>query len=250
MMPSRLYRAEQDARFRRMLGFSVFIHLLLLGFIIFSSNLPSPKWTFGPVYSVQLVSVSDQLFKGAASSSFSREILKPQTAPSAIILRKPVETTAAVPLKKAEVLKKQSPSVERALDEIRNKVQAAPKTLPATGNQAVQTDTKQSDQAAGQADTSQRLDSYYAEIWAKVRGQWSMPQGILPQGNIETVINAKILRNGTVVDVSFERKSGNRYFDDSAIRALKKASPLPQLPSWVRGNSIEIGIRFRSAEFR
>jgi len=249
MMPSRLCRAGHDTRFHRMLGFSAFIHLLLLGFIIFSANLPAPKWTFGPVYSVQLVSVSDQLLKGTASSSFSREILRPQPAPSAIILRKPVETTPAIPLKKAEVLKKQTSSVERALDEIRNKVQSEPKAAPAASNQRAQADNSHADQA-GQADAGLRLDSYYTEIWAKIRGQWSMPQGILPQGNIETVINAKILRNGTVVDVGFERKSGNRYFDDSAIRAIKKASPLPPLPSWVRGANIEIGIRFRSAEFR
>jgi colicin import membrane protein len=247
MISPRWHRAghDGDIRFRRMLGLSAVVHLMLLAFFIYSTNVPAPKWTFGPVYSVQLVSLSDKILRGTASSSISREILQPRPAPPAIILRKPVETTAAVPLKKTEVQKKQSPAVEKAMDAIRDKVQAAPKPPPAASAQAVQTDGQ-----AGQADAGRRMDPYYAEIWSRIRGQWSLPQEILPKGNVETVINARILRNGAVVGVDFEKRSGNRYFDESAVRAIKKASPLPPLPPWIRDDSIEIGIRFRSAEFR
>jgi len=247
MISSRFHRAGPDggARFGRMLGFSVFIHLILLSLFVFSTNVPAPKWTFGPVHTVQLVSLSDRMLKGTAVSSLSREILQPQPAPSAIILRKPVETTAAVPLKREEVLKKPAGSIEKALAAIRDSVKSTPKPPPVADKQVAQAEGQ-----AGQADVGQRMDPYYAEIWARIRGQWSMPQGILPKGDVETVINVRILRNGAVVDVGFEKKSGNRYFDDSAVRALKKASPLPPLPSWIRGNDIEIGFRFRSDELR
>jgi colicin import membrane protein len=247
MISSRFHRAGPDggARFGRMLGFSVFIHLVLLSFFIFSMKGSAPRWTFGPVHTVQLVSLSDRMLKGTTVSSLSREILQPQSAPSAIILRKPVETTAAVPLKREEVLKKPADSLEKALAAIRDRVQSTPKPPPAADKQAVQAEGQ-----AGQADAGQRMDPYYAEIWARIRGQWSLPQGILPKGNVETIINARILRSGAVVDIGFEKRSGNRYFDDSAVRALKKASPLPPLPSWIRGNDIEIGFRFRSDELR
>ncbi|MFH1080031.1 MAG: TonB family protein [Pseudomonadota bacterium] len=253
MISSRFHRAGPDGgdRFGRMLGFSVFIHLILLSFFVFSTSVPSPKWTFGPVHTVQLVSLSDRMSTGTAVSSLSREILRPQPAPSAIILRKPVETRAAVPLKREEVLKKPADSIEKALAAIRDRVQSVSKPPPAAGKQAAQAEGQAAGRAdAGQADTGQRMDPYYAEIWARIRGQWSLPQGILPKGNVETVINVRILRNGAVVDVGFEKRSGNGYFDDSAIRAVKKASPLPPLPSWIRGNDIEIGIRFRSDELR
>jgi len=247
MISSRFHRAGPDggARFGRMLGFSVFIHLILLSLFVFSTNVPAPKWTFGPVHTVQLVSLSDRMLKGTAVSSLSREILQPQPAPSAIILRKPVETTAAVPLKREEVLKKPAGSIEKALAAIRDSVKSTPKPPPVADKQVAQAEGQ-----AGQADVGQRMDPYYAEIWARIRGQWSMPQGILPKGDVETIINVRILRNGAVVDIGFEKKSGNRYFDDSAVRALKKASPLPPLPSWIRGNDIEIGFRFRSDELR
>jgi hypothetical protein len=48
---------DGDIRFRRMLGLSAVVHLMLLAFFIYSTNVPAPKWTFGPVYSVQLVSL-------------------------------------------------------------------------------------------------------------------------------------------------------------------------------------------------
>ena len=91
---------------------------------------------------------------------------------------------------------------------------------------------------------------YYATIWARIKSQWVLPQGILPRENIEAVIDMKILRNGTVKDLSFEKRSGNRYFDETAIKAIKKASPLPPLPEWIRDNTMEIGIRFHSSEFK
>jgi TonB family protein len=50
--------------------------------------------------------------------------------------------------------------------------------------------------------------------------------------------------------MSFEKRSGNRFFDDSTLRAVKKSSPFPPLPSWIMDSSIEIGIRFHSAELR
>lgn len=247
MIPSRLHRAgyDGDVRFRRMLGYSVFLHVILISFLILSTNLPAPKWTFGPVYSIQLVSLSDQMLRGTPSSSLSREILQPRPASPVIILRKPVETATVVPLKKADVQPKQNASVEKAMDRLKNKIQATPTPLPATNSHAVQTEGQ-----AAQANADQRLDPYYTEIWSKIRRQWSLPQGILPKGNVETVINVKILRNGAVMEVGFEKRSGNRYFDDSALRAVRKASPLPPLPAWIRGNSIEIGIRFHSAEFQ
>jgi TonB family protein len=72
----------------------------------------------------------------------------------------------------------------------------------------------------------------------------------LPRENIEAIIQVQILRNGTIANVSFEKRSGNRYFDESALKAIKKASPLPPFPAWMRDSSIDVGIRFYSAEFR
>ena len=77
-----------------------------------------------------------------------------------------------------------------------------------------------------------------------------MPQALMPKENIETIIDVKISRSGALENMGFEKRSGNRYFDDSALRAVKKSSPFPPLPYWIMDKSIEIGIRFHSEELR
>lgn len=48
--------------------------------------------------------------------------------------------------------------------------------------------------------------------------------------NIEVRILIKILKNGEIRDIVYETRSGNRYLDQSAKRAIQRASPLPPLP--------------------
>jgi TonB family protein len=67
---------------------------------------------------------------------------------------------------------------------------------------------------------------------------------------LETVIDVTILRNGAVTEVNFEKRSGNRFFDESALKAIRKASPFPPLPAWVGEASLGVGIRFHSSELR
>ena len=77
-----------------------------------------------------------------------------------------------------------------------------------------------------------------------------MPQSLMPEKDITTIIDVRISRSGALEYVDFEKRSGNRYFDDSALRAVKKSSPFPPLPYWIMDKRIEIGIRFHSAELR
>ena len=48
--------------------------------------------------------------------------------------------------------------------------------------------------------------------------------------NLEVRILIKILRSGEIRDIIYETRSGNRYLDESAKKAIKKTNPLPQLP--------------------
>jgi colicin import membrane protein/protein TonB len=42
----------------------------------------------------------------------------------------------------------------------------------------------------------------------------------------------------------YEKRSGNVLFDDMAWRAIYKAEPFPPFPSEIKGDTLEIGIRF------
>jgi TonB family protein len=230
-------RGDNDISMNSMIFISLLIHTIVLSVIFFAPSLPSPRWTFGPVYSVNLVSLSEVLQDRRAQSAISREINQTIPAEHATILKKRPDTVPALPIKRLDSQRKQVSSVDRAIEDIRKKANTG---INQPGP-ASQTDNAQS---------NAKMNAYYSLIWSRIRGKWTLPQGILPRENIEATIQAKILRNGTVVDLSFEKRSGNRYFDESAMKAIKKASPFPPLPDSIRDNNIEVGIRFHSMEFR
>lgn len=249
-----LPRLNSDGRgsglsLNRMIGLSLFFHIIALALLVFSPSLPAPKWTFGPVYSVQLVNVQDLSLKGGPATALSREVARPTPAPRPIVLKRPVNTIKSVPIRSVDVQKPQSAHLEKAMAAIRKKVQASGQAAaPAAASAGAKSAPASS--AQGGAEMDQRMASYYAAVWAKIKGQWSLPKDILSKESLEAVVQARILRSGAVGDVSFEKRSGNRFFDDSAMKAVRKASPLPPLPEWIRDSSIEIGIRFHSSDFR
>jgi TonB family protein len=59
-----------------------------------------------------------------------------------------------------------------------------------------------------------------------------------------TLLSLKIARSGELKQVVFEKRSGNARFDESALRAIKKAAPFPPLPEGLAGEFLELGIRF------
>jgi TonB family protein len=90
-----------------------------------------------------------------------------------------------------------------------------------------------------------KLNEYYSLIWEKIKKEWTLPEDI-PKGktNLETVIVIMIERDGKIQKTWFEKRSGNKLYDQMAMRAIKKAEPLPSLPKEISENTFEIGIRF------
>jgi len=90
-----------------------------------------------------------------------------------------------------------------------------------------------------------KLDEYYTTIWEKIKKEWALP-GDLTKGkaSLETIIIIVIDRDGKIQKSWFEKKSGNALYDQSTMRAIKKADPLPPIPKEFSDNTFEIGIRF------
>jgi colicin import membrane protein len=270
--------ADQAVRERRagvrlngMILVSLLFHCVALALLFFSPSFPSPKLTFGPVYTVSLVSSPATALeqKKSSSSALMKELMKAER-PEAV-LKKQVEPAQAIPIRSLETPKRQDldvekAKIERAKEDIRKKVastaaagkQPAAKDVPerpATTETTGKPDkTEKGEKRAGgasqpgDAEMDAQMRSYYASIWSRIKGVWALPQGILPGEVLETVIDVTILRSGAVAEVTFEKKSGNRYFDESALKAVRKASPLPPLPAWISDSSIAVGIRFHSLQ--
>jgi colicin import membrane protein len=252
-------RAERErdggGRLNGMILLSLLIHAVVLFLLFFSPSFPSPKLTFGPVYTVSLVNFSAAMPERASATAPAKELM--QASRPEAVLKKRLEPEQAIPIRSLESRKKpEKPdqTLEKAMAEIRKRAAAtpaAPKTAePATPASQEAKAPSASQPPAGDAELNAKMRAYYAMIWSRIKGKWALPQGILPGEQLETVIDVTILRSGAVMEANFEKRSGNRYFDESALKAIRKAAPFPPLPAWVGERSLDVGIRFHSSELR
>jgi TonB family protein len=86
---------------------------------------------------------------------------------------------------------------------------------------------------------------YYAEVWDAIRRQWALPKTLVNAKDLEAILVIVVRRDGRILDIQFEKRSGNSLFDDSVVRAVQKANPLPRFPEIYSPPREEIGVRFR-----
>lgn len=86
---------------------------------------------------------------------------------------------------------------------------------------------------------------YYTEVWAAIKRQWVLPKSLIHAQGLEAVVIIVVRRDGKIEKMQFEKKSGNPLFDDSVLRAIQKADPLPKFPDIYSPPRDEIGVRFR-----
>lgn len=128
--------------------------------------------------------------------------------------------------------------IESAIEELRRKAEAEEKP-------EVKEDVAQVSPKPSRAVIDLKLRTYYNTIWQRIKGEWILPPSLLEESeDIETVIVIKVQRDGGIVESWFEKKSGSLAYDESAMRAIKKANPLPPFPQELDEDFLEIGVRF------
>jgi len=105
--------------------------------------------------------------------------------------------------------------------------------------------------AAGTARVSPEILAYARALDEKVRSNWTVTE--LAQkdaGKLMVQVRITIEKDGKVSNVYMEKNSQNQYFNDSVLRAIQKASPLPIPPEQLRGGEdhYEVGFRFYGGE--
>ena len=172
---------------------------------------------------------------------------------------------APKPLEVKRSLKKKTYNVSKVIDKAIAKIaKQAPQSRSRSVLKAIDQLKKQAKESAGgvatrgaaqKAGMSRRslelLDIYNAEIWHQIQKNWAFSKE-MAKGNteLEAVIIVKIMRNGEIRDLWFEKKCGNTYFDNSALKAVKKSDPLPPLPAGFIGSFYEVGFRFNLSELK
>ncbi|MCX7635370.1 MAG: TonB C-terminal domain-containing protein [Syntrophales bacterium] len=210
---------------------SLGVHLVVLLGTGLLPMVTSPKLTFGPVYSVRLVSMPAGILQATPSATLAQEVLA-APSPAAVALKKSGEIPKATPITKTQT-PTHTAKVDAAVERMRKHVTSLPTTPTVGGSQATTGDDN-------------RMAAYYAAVWSRIKGAWTLPKGIVTGKMGEAIVHARIMRDGSLADVTLEKRSGNATFDASALRAVRKAAPLPPLPAWFSGGSLEVGIRFHA----
>jgi TonB family protein len=92
-------------------------------------------------------------------------------------------------------------------------------------------------------------DRYYSMVWAKVKDEWKIPKDVEKEMvDLETVIIVVIGRGGKIKECWIEKPSGHPQYDELAMRAVRRAEPLPD-PREVSAESIDLGLRFTSGDY-
>jgi colicin import membrane protein len=148
-----------------------------------------------------------------------------------------------------KVEKTETDSVATAIEQLKRKVAASDsqaRTGPgggASGKAGVAGPAGGS--GTGGARVLESILIYQAEIQYQIQKNWAFSQQLAGDSTqMEAVLAIKVLRNGEIEDIWFDKKSGNAYLDESAYKALVKSNPLPPLPKDYMRPDYKIGLRF------
>ncbi|MGB9735845.1 MAG: energy transducer TonB [bacterium] len=241
--------------FRKTIVFSAIVHLLFLFVLMYGNLIPSSSINYTPVYTVKLVSTS-ALNSNQASSEAENKKTLPSNTQTPAVEQKAVEhpRQMILPIEKKPVSKKELLSAINAVNnelrkqQLLNAIKQAVKNANSSNNS---TNGQGGAVASGNTGlpSGSIADEYYSVIWQKIHDAWLVPSSMAASSyGYETIVSITINRDGSISNLSVEKSSGNVYFDQTAIRAIKRASPLPPFPpSWLQ-KSINIGIKFSCKE--
>ena len=137
--------------------------------------------------------------------------------------------------KKAEPVENPDKSLQEAIAKISKKVEGRSESAGGVSKdgQSVQAGAGPSPGKPGSGTgTGAEAAAYPGQVEAKVKGEWWVISENLSKTNVnlETVIGFFIDREGKVQKLRFIKKSGTDLYDQSAMRAIKKAEPFPPAP--------------------
>jgi TonB family protein len=230
-------------RFLKMVGVSLVIHIALVVFLNFNPW-PMIIKVRPTAYTVTLMPVSipePEIPKTPLPPVPKEEKIKPVEKVKPV--EKPKKDDIVEKVKKPP--KESMKRLQEALDEIRKKAALDEIRKRVARKEREEDRSTAIPSAKTSLEMESKLNEYYSLVWAKIKGAWTIPENLLKEMvDLETIIVLIIEPNGKVQKIWFEKKSGNALYDQSAIRAIKKAEPLPPIPKEWSDDTLEIGIRF------
>ncbi len=88
------------------------------------------------------------------------------------------------------------------------------------------------------------LSRYAALLNGKISDCWKLPEMMTANKGLKTVVALTISKNGAIEDIKIEKKSDDALFDQSVLKALRSAEPLPKFPSLIQEAKLELRLNF------
>jgi colicin import membrane protein len=89
------------------------------------------------------------------------------------------------------------------------------------------------------------IDIYKIEVAFQVERHWAFSEQLAADGRaLQASLVFRVLPSGEVSDIRFTERSGNSYLDESAYKAIVKASPVSPHPEGVREMYVTVALRF------
>jgi colicin import membrane protein len=89
------------------------------------------------------------------------------------------------------------------------------------------------------------MQIYNAEIAWQIKKNWVFSEDFAGNSaDLEAALAIKIMPNGEIKEIWFDKKSGNSFLDDSAYKAIMKSNPLPPLPKGYLLPYYTVGLNF------
>lgn len=161
--------------------------------------------------------------KWKSKKSLKKKTIKPDTLKKTAIsrIKKKVEQTQSDPL-------------SQALSRLQEKVAKEAPSRHAQPSPGSGTGSALTPQGVSSGALATQFEIYKAEIAYLIGKNWSFPPALaMGMKNLETHIGIRIMANGEVKKIWFEKESPNRNLNEQAYRAVMKSNPLPSLPEGI-----------------
>jgi colicin import membrane protein len=138
----------------------------------------------------------------------------------------------------------QANAVQAAIDRLRSKVQdqPGPKAPRATAEKQIGVPGKIK---IDSKEVVEIIDIYRVEIAFQIQKNWAFSQSLAGGGkDLSAEIVFRVMPDGEIRDIWFDKRSGNAYLDESARRAIMKTNPVSPHPEGLAKPFIPVGLRF------
>ncbi|MCI5120735.1 MAG: TonB C-terminal domain-containing protein, partial [Candidatus Electrothrix sp. AUS4] len=88
------------------------------------------------------------------------------------------------------------------------------------------------------------LNQYVAALNGRISSHWQLPEILKTKSNLRAIVALTVRRDGSIEDMRIERKSGDSFFDQSVLKALESAAPLPGFPALIDKSTLEFALNF------